>query len=124
MTERRSATVCIPYPGDCISVNHYRGRTRDGRDYVKPEARSWMESLGWMIKLHHIEDWRLPLTVTCSGVFLNAICRPDLSNLSKCILDAIEDATGINDREMLWRDGTAGYGSLPELTITIEEAEL
>ena len=124
MTERHSVTISIHYSGKCISVNHYLGRTYDGREYVRAEARNWMDMLGWEIKLAHVEDWRLPLSVTCSGRFKDQRSAPDLSNLSKCVLDAIEAVTGINDRDMRWRDGerTIDNNSDPELTITIEEA--
>jgi len=116
--------VEIGYPGAVISVNHYRGRTRDGGEYVKSEAREWMDELGWCIKPAHIEDWKRPLSVTCNGMFRNKAAQPDLSNLSKCTLDAIEDVTGVNDREMRWHDGAVIYKAdeAPLLRIRIEEA--
>jgi len=121
---RNEIQISIPYPGDVISVNHYRGRRRDGGEYVKAEAQAWMDALGWMIKQHHIEDWRLPLDVNCDGVFRDLNNCPDLSNLSKCTLDAIEEVIGINDRNMRWHDGTPTIDKArpPELTITIQEA--
>ena len=79
----KRVTVMMPYPGKYISVNHYLGRRRNGGQYVRPEARSWMDLLGWIIKAHHVEDWRLPLQVTCSGVFEDERSAPDLSNLAK-----------------------------------------
>jgi Holliday junction resolvase RusA-like endonuclease len=120
----RETTVRMPYPGRVISVNHYRGRTRDGRDYVKADAASWMEMLGWCIKTSHLEDWKPPLEVTCSGEFKDGRSTPDLSNLSKCVLDAIQETTGVNDRDMRWRDGTREITgtAVPELVITIREA--
>ena len=123
MTQRKSVTVSLPYPGDVISVNHYRGRTRDGREYVKAEARTWMDMLGWQIKSYHIEDWRFPLAVTCSGVFKDERSAPDISNLSKCTLDAIQEVTGIDDKYMRWHDGERKIISTvePQIIITIEE---
>lgn len=120
----KSVIIPMPYPGDCISVNHYRGRTRDGREYVKVEASIWMCMLGWTIKEYHIEDWRLPLKITCSGIFKDERSAPDLSNLSKCTLDAIEAVTGINDKDMRWHDGARTIDKThdPDLKITIEEA--
>jgi Holliday junction resolvase RusA-like endonuclease len=122
--EPRQVVIGMPYPGQVISVNHYRGRTQDGREYVKADAEAWMNMLGWLIKAYHIEDWRLPLRVTCSGTFRDERAAPDLSNLSKCILDAIEDTTGVNDREMRWKDGDREIDGTkePELIITIGEA--
>jgi Holliday junction resolvase RusA-like endonuclease len=124
MTERRAVTIGIPYPGAVISVNHYRGRSKDGGEYVKAEAKAWMDALGWLLKSYHVEDWRLPLHVTCSGMFQDAAHAPDLSNLSKCTLDAIEEVTGVNDRNFRWHDGSLIYkkDERPEIIIEIKEA--
>ena len=81
-----------------------------------------MEELGWNLKSYHIDEWSLPLKVTCSGRFKDLRSTPDLSNLSKVILDAIEDTTGINDRDMRWHDGDITHGE-PMLFIEIEEME-
>lgn len=125
MNAKHSVTIGIYYPGMVITVNHYRGRRRDGGDYVKNDALAWREALGWLIKSHHIEDWQLPLSVTCSGVFRDGNHAPDLSNLSKCTLEAIQEVTGINDKDMRWHDGDRLIDAWrePELYITIEEAE-
>jgi Holliday junction resolvase RusA-like endonuclease len=118
---RRKVQIEICYPGACISVNHYRGRSAAGGEYVRREARAWQEELMWTIKPLGIERWRIPLEVTCDGVFLDKNHQPDLSNLSKCSLDAIEEVTGINDKNMRWRDGQVSYGEKPLLLITIKE---
>ena len=119
--EPRQAIIDIGYPGDVISVNHYLGRRRDGGYYVKPEAKAWMEYLGWLILPYHLEEWELPLTVKCDGWFKDKRSTPDLSNLSKCTLDAIEETTGINDRFIRWEDGKPGIADIPVLRITIRE---
>ena len=66
----------------------------------------------------------MPISVTCSGKFKDKNNTPDLSNLSKCILDAIEELTGINDRNYRWHDGAIVWkkDEEPELLIYIEEA--
>lgn len=110
----------IAYSGSIISVNHYKYR---GGVYTKPEAKAFMEELGWLLKPYHLEEWKLPLSVTCSGRFKDRRSQPDLSNLSKVILDAIEETTGINDREMRWHDGEVTYGEEPVLFIDIKEVE-
>ena len=120
--EVRSIKVEMPYIGNVISCNHYLGRRRDGGTYVKAEALAWMEQLGWLIVTAHIEDWRLPLTVRCDGRFKDKRNQPDLSNLSKVIMDSIEEASGVNDKNFRWQDGDVSYG-LPTLWITITEAE-
>ncbi len=109
----------MDYPGAVITVNHYKYKGR----YTRPEARHWSDALGWQIKGKGIEAWTLPLSVTCDGVFRNKRQQPDLSNCSKVVLDAIENATGINDRDMRWHDGDVTYGPEPKLIITIKEGK-
>lgn len=107
--------VQIDYPGSVISVNHYKNGY-----YTKPETRNFMEELGWLIKMSHVENWKRPLSVTCSGRFKDARSAPDLSNLSKVILDAIQEVSGVNDRDMRWHDGERTLGEAkPVLIITI-----
>ena len=116
--EMKSVAIRMPYIGGVLSVNRYKYR---GGFYTKREVRDWMDMLGWMVKGQHIQEWFLPLKVTCDGVFKDKRSQPDLSNLSKVILDAIEESTGINDRDMRWCDGEVRYGEPQELIITIEE---
>jgi len=113
-----SISIKMPYIGKVLSVNHYKYRGK----YTRPEVKSWMEELGWKIKSAHIEGWELPISVTCSGLFRDKRSTPDLSNLGKVILDAIEEVTGINDRHMRWHDGMIWLkkDEEPELLITIE----
>ena len=113
MNEQR-VEIGIHYPGAVISVNHYKHKW-----YTKRECKDWMLLLEWMVKEYHIEDWKLPLTVRCSGVFKDKRSTPDLSNLSKVVLDALEEVSGVNDRNMRWQDGDISYGDNPELTIEI-----
>jgi hypothetical protein len=82
-----------------------------------------MEELGWLLKTAHIEDWTMPISVTCSGLFKDKNNTPDLSNLSKCILDGIEELTGINDQNFRWHDGAIWWNKAeePMLTITVKE---
>lgn len=123
----RRCLFVMPYPGAAISVNHYRGRRKGGGYYVKAEARDWMDSLGWQIiaQADRLNGWRTPLEVTCDGRFQRGRA-PDLSNLSKVTLDAIQNATGINDRDMRWHDGKRELcpkEMRPEIVITIREAK-
>ena len=116
----KEETIEISYPGSVITSNHYKYR---GGIYTKPEAKAFMVELGWTIKELHLDDWRLPLHVTCSGRFKDRRV-PDLSNLSKVILDAIQEAGGVNDKYMRWHDGDVTYGEPPVLWISITEGEL
>ncbi len=120
----RREIIQMDYIGDCLSVNHYLGRRRGGGYYVKQETRDWKEEFQWLLKRLHLEDWQLPLEITCSGWFKDERSAPDLSNLSKIILDSIEELTGINDSNYRWRDGTRTIDRKckPYLLITIKEA--
>jgi len=116
--------IKIPYPGSHISVNHYLGRNKKGGYYVKPETKDFKTELQWLLKRCHLEDYTLPLEVTCSGWFKDERSAPDLSNLSKVILDAIQELTGINDREFRWHDGERNIGfKNPYLLITIKGSD-
>ncbi len=90
---------------------------------MKPECTAWKNEFMWLLKKCHIEEYKLPLEVTCSGYFKDWRSAPDLSNLSKVTLDSIEELTGINDSNFRWHDGErlAGYKE-PYLLILIKEA--
>ncbi len=121
----RCESFAINYPGNCISVNHYLGYRKGGGRFVKQETRDFQEELGWLVKTYHLEDWKLPLTITCSGCFKDKRSAPDLSNLSKVICDAIQEVTGINDKDFRWQDGTReiiDHLPNPFLTISIQES--
>ena len=113
--------IDIQYPGSVISVNHYRYH---GGYHLKTEALDFMDELGWLVKIRHIEDWVLPINVTCHGKFTDNRSVPDLSNLSKICLDTIQNVTGINDRHMRWHDGESRVvqGCQPMLKIVLEES--
>ncbi len=119
----RREAIKIQYPGDCLSVNHYLGRRKGGGYYVKQETKDWMEQFQWLLKRCHLEDFMLPLEVTCDGWFRDERSAPDISNLSKVILDSIEEISGINDKFMKWKDGkrTIDKKCSPYLLITIQE---
>ena len=121
----REATIEIDYIGGDLSVNHYLGRGKRGNSYVKSNVVAWKEELGWTVKPLFLDDWKLPLTVRCDGRFTDKRSCPDLSNLSKVCLDALEEASGVNDRDMRWEDGgiTIDKNREPELTLTITEGE-
>jgi len=120
-------TIMMDYIGD-LSVNQRLGRRKDGGYYLKQSVIDWNKEFAWRVKFSHIEDWKLPLDVTCSGVFKDGRSAPDLNNLIK-ILDVIQEVTKINDKDMRWHDGSRVIGSKineflkPRLFITIEEAK-
>jgi Holliday junction resolvase RusA-like endonuclease len=116
-------SVRIDYPGaDACSVNHYLGRRAGGGYYVKPEAVAFKQELQWLLKHCHLEEYKLPLEVTCDGYFKDERSAPDLSNLSKVIMDSIQDLIFVNDKEYRWHDGKRVIGEKnPYLIITITE---
>ena len=119
----KQETIQMDYIGDCLSVNHYLGRRKGGGYYVKQETKDWKEQFQWLLNRCHLEDFQLPLEVTCSGWFKDERSAPDLSNLSKVILDSIEELSGINDKDMRWHDGKRVIGEKsPYLIITISES--
>ena len=121
----REVLLQINYPGDCISVNHYLGKRKGGGYYVKPETKAWKEEFQWLLKKCHLEEFRLPLEITCSGWFKNERSAPDVHNLLKVIADSIQELTGINDKNYLMYAGERniiGNKELPYLLITIREA--
>lgn len=108
-----------------LSVNHYLGRRKGGGYYVKQEVKDWKEELGWLLKRLHLEDWALPISITCDGVFKDERSAPDLSNLSKVICDTIEETCGVNDKNFRWHDGKREIEKCdPYLLITFRESEL
>ena len=116
----RTIIIEMPLIKD-LSVNHYLGKRKGGGFYVKKSVKEWQEELGWLIKSHHVEDWNLPLKVTCDVVQDDKRTR-DISNFSKVVLDAIEELTGINDTNFRWQDGSILYTEDdPKLVIEITE---
>ena len=119
-------SIQISYPGDCISVNHYLGRRKDGGYYVKQETKNWITEFQWLLKKCHLEDYKLPLEVTCSGWFKDERSAPDVHNLLKVIADAIQELTGIDDKNYLMYAGNRniiGKKEPPYLLITIKESD-
>ncbi len=116
-------SVQIDYPGSCISVNHYLGRRKDGGYYITEETKAFKTEFQWLLKHCHLEEYKLPLSVTCDGYFKDERSAPDLSNLSKCIMDSIQDLIFVNDKEYRWHDGKRVIGEKnPYLLITISES--
>jgi len=114
----RKVQIVTDYFGD-LSVNHYKYKY-----YTKREVAAWMQELGWLIKPLDLKEWRLPITVRCDGRFKDKRSCPDISNLAKVCLDAIEAGSGVNDKYFRWQDGDLTYGEPPVLWITLIEGKL
>jgi Holliday junction resolvase RusA-like endonuclease len=112
--------VTLDYPGSCLSVNHYKIQGR----FTRPETKYWMEQLSMAIKLSmNSHKWQSPLTVRIDGLFKDRRSTPDMHNLMKCIADAVQQATGINDKDYKTETGVAGRSNEPKLIITVKQGE-
>ena len=91
------------YIGGIVSIHgaYIRGR------HLRREAREWRDGLALHIRayLQEREDQpEAPLTIGIFGYFKDGRSRPDFDNLHKLIGDAVQAATGINDKHFLWHD--------------------
>ncbi len=104
----------MPYFGE-LSENSYKLPNRA----TKPHVRKWMADLALNVANAHIPT-ASQYVVGVRGHFLDER-RPDIPNLFKVTLDAVEDGLGINDKAFTARDD--GYETChmpPELIITVE----
>ena len=112
--------ISMPYIGSCLSVNHCKYK---GWYYTRKETREWMRALT-LYANHHLRNSvvKLPPTIHLTGIFKDKRSTPDLSNLHKCISDALELSLGINDREFRFVDEgyTIDKSKLPMLIIGVE----
>jgi len=115
------------YIGKNLSVNHYKWKGR----FTKPEVQVWMEDLASIIQIaagHNRtmlkqHDFVPPISVRIDGFFRDKR-HPDLSNLNKVVLDAVQQGLGINDKHFRAQDGyvaVAKEHTQPSLRITIEQ---
>ena len=119
-------SISWPYvDAKTCSVNHCYTRTRKGGRALRKKAKKWRDNLALQMvaALKGVANPPSPpITIYLHGHFAKKRKPPDLSNLHKLIGDAVQAATGINDREFRWHD--LGYrvgGSAKEafLRITI-----
>ena len=115
--------VTMPYIGKDLSVNYYRIRGRAGvqTNKIKPHVTAWMEDLASKVRKGMQGCVSSRLVVSVLGKFRDDRV-PDIDNLAKVILDAVEMGTGRNDRDMRFiSEGyLTGYSS-PCLDITVAE---
>ena len=118
--------VGMDYPGKVISVNHCYAQGAHGRRYLRPAARRWRnklaESLGYLLVPHLGESRRLPqrALVRIDAAYTDENRAVDPNNLCKLVYDAIEQATGINDRHCQPVTGQVGYGvAIPSIVVTV-----
>lgn len=107
---REVLKVEMPYFGQ-LSENNYKLPNR----CTKPEVKAWMRELA--NKVSHLP--KADYTIGVHGCFLDER-RPDIPNLFKVILDAVQDGIGINDKHFQAMDEKYELGWFqPKLVITI-----
>ena len=116
-------TIEMEYLGGILSVNRFKYQGR----YTRPETKKWMAELALSIKMtcNYAEvRFKPPVKVRIGGIFRDRRSTPDLHNLAKPILDSIEQAIEINDKDFLLETGEPMVDKAqdPHLTITISQA--
>ncbi len=114
---KRIATIKMLYIGNVLSVNHYKHQGK----YTKLEAKEWSNDLVHEIKSCKIDDWHQPLMVKIAGFYKNARETPDTHNLIKIICDAIQEATGLNDKYYKTETEAPKISKEPHILVTISE---
>ena len=113
-----SISFRLPYCAD-LTANHYLGRRRDGRVYVKKHVALWTMALINEIR-YRLDGSMLgpPLTIRIDW---QGPQQPDEDGRCKVIWDAVQQATGINDACFIPEPGS--YQRRPareaEITVTI-----
>lgn len=112
--------IKVPYPGSCLSVNHYK-YYRSGLRRTKTETRHWMEQFIALIQpklLIHTKEFE-SATITLEGYFKDKR-SPDLANLHKVIGDALQEAICLNDKYFDFVDKGCQFGCVkPFLSMVI-----
>lgn len=117
--------VGMDYPGAVISVGHCY-RHANGRKYLHKKARHWRDSLadslGWSLYENGLKGSQLVQTATVriDAHYRDEAHATDPNNLCKLVYDAVEAATGINDRHMQPERGIVAYGVIePSIHVTV-----
>jgi len=107
----------MPYFGE-LSENSYKLPNRA----TKPHVRAWMADLARQVSEVNVPKCKR-YVVGIRGYFPSE-SRPDIPNLYKVTLDAVEDGLGINDKHFTARDDGYELGHVkPYLRITVEGVE-
>jgi hypothetical protein len=117
----RSVVILMDYPGCVITEDncYYRNGTHT---FMKLEARDWQEELVEKIMICGVTDWKAPLKVSITGVFLSVSKSCDIHNL-KIVFDSIQKATGLNDKFYITETypGKIDKTQTPTIIITVSE---
>ena len=119
--------ITIPYRGaESISVNHFKVGGNMRWKYTD-EAASTRDEI--TVKIKNALAWtkwypRVPLKVTIQGWFKNRRNAIDLHNAIKLVADAVESATGVNDKYIRVETMEPHFHSeQPKISITVEQME-
>lgn len=127
MKQINQIQIKLPYNG-CAgwSINHMK---RGGNMAWKltPEAQSVKEEIIWKAKnALQFTTWIpvAPLRVIIEGYFENKRKAIDTHNSIKLVCDSLEDALGVNDKDMAVECLSPVFGSLlPTIIITVRQGK-
>lgn len=112
--------IKVPYPGSCLSVNHYKYFSSKLRR-TRTDTRQWMTFLVRLVApkvLVHSAGFE-SATITLEGFFKDKRA-PDLANLHKVIGDALQEALHLNDKHFNFVDTGKHFGCTnPFLTMIV-----
>jgi len=103
-----------------LSKNAYK--TREG--FIKRACIDWMDELAWAIRvLLNGQNIKLepPLNILVELEVSGVGRLPDTQNMIDVLADAIENGTGINDKDFIIRTIPARRGDDSKIIITIKE---
>ncbi len=114
-------TVSMDYPGGGISKNRLfrAGNRRRGMTKLAAQwRRDLVESVRNQLLYDRVESV-VSVELTVSGTFLGTRYVPDMQNLLEIVSDAVEEATGVNDREFTTRTEPPRYSrdQHPEIVV-------
>ena len=96
--------VMMPYIGNCLSVNHYMGRRKDGGTYLKKETKEWMGLLTMLMRDRMAgKEPTKPIYISVWYQFKDRRSACDPNNLHKVIADALQPVLG-NDKDFSFID--------------------
>jgi hypothetical protein len=106
-----------------LTANHCYRTARNGRRYLSPEAKAWRFQLAYVLKnaLIRCRDWHATATTLTIRSDWFSPQEPDQDNRSKLIADAVQMATGINDKNFTIEPGAweRAKGQDAHISITV-----
>lgn len=114
----------MPYIGMCLSKNHmWRGGSR--RYGMEREAARWKAELATSVQMtliaNRVRSAHPPVHVEVGARFVDRGHSLDLQNIGEIVCDAVEEGTGVNDREYTFATTRPEFSdkALPEIRVTV-----